>query len=106
VKGFRNGAACSVCGGPIGTRNRLGACIGCRTEALKAAAVTHFPIRPHMADKVAYYAARAALGLDLFAGSPWARLPGGHQRSLERQAKRAGTTGRIAPAHKVKKISE
>jgi hypothetical protein len=55
-------------------------------------------------EEVAYYAERAAQGLDLFTQSPYRRLPGAHNRLGERQTKLAGTTGRIASTGKVKKL--
>lgn len=59
-----------------------------------------------LAERIAYYTARADLLLDLFAESPWAREPGAHNRLWEAQAKTAGATGRVAPAHKVEKLPE
>lgn len=51
-------------------------------------------------ERIAYYAARAEQELELFAESPWRRLPGAHERLLEGQTKLTGTTGRIASAYK------
>jgi hypothetical protein len=95
-----------MCDRPVGTRNKLGVCIGCRSEALRKAARSTIRIRPHLAEQVVYYAERAALGLDLFTQSPWARLPGAHNRLGERQVKLAGATGRVASARKVKQSAE
>jgi hypothetical protein len=68
-------------------------------RTLRKAARSTIRIRPHLAEAAwCYYAERAALGLDLFTQSPWARLPGAHNRLGERQTKLAGATGRVASA--------
>lgn len=100
-KGLRKGSACLTCGKPLGTRNKLGFCIDCRTDTLRAAALSHDPIRPHMAGKVEYYRRRAALGMPLFDRSPWRRLPGAHNRLDEVRTERAGATRRIAPTNQI-----
>lgn len=100
-KGLITGSACKGCGKPLGVRNKLGHCIGCRTDELRRLAMSHDPIRPFYAERVAYYAARAALGLDLFAESPWRRKPGAHNRLEEVRPESTGATCRIAAAHQV-----
>jgi hypothetical protein len=81
-------------------------CGYCQTYHRALGTAGNYLPRDDLDDRIAYYAARAAQRLDIFAVSPWARLPGGYQRSLERQTKRALATGRIAPTRKVEKLPE
>lgn len=106
TKGLVKGSACDVCGCELGNRNRFGRCIRCRTAEFKSGIHYDHEPDPETMKRILYYRQRAALGLDLFDGSPWARLPGGHQRALERQTKLAIATGRVAPAGKVDKSPE
>jgi hypothetical protein len=105
-KGYARGMVCDTCGGPVGTRNRLGRCIGCRTAAFKRTIAHLGEPDPATLERILYYQAQAALGLDLFAASPYRRLPGAHNRLGERQTKRTCTSCRVATTHEVKKLAE
>lgn len=97
---------CWRCRKKIGRGPGSQVCGYCQTYHKALGTATNVLKRDDIDERIAYYAAMAAQRLDIFAVSPWARLPGGHQRSLERQRKFALASGRVAPAGQVKKLPE
>lgn len=81
-------------------------CAHCKCYNARMGAARNYVPRDDIEERVAYYAARAEMMLDLFAESPCRRLPGAHNRLGERQTKLAGTTGRVATAHEIEKLPE
>lgn len=101
AKGYKRGVRCSQCGGGLGVRNQQGVCSRCRPAQIRRGYQQPAVLDTATEERVLYYAARAELGLDLFAESPYRGQADGHARLWRHQTKLTGAARRIAAADEI-----